>query len=199
MYSQLVFKRKLLFQFNKNGMQEIKMAEATSTTPEKTSVERPKVTRNRILIILSILVVTLIISNFYVYTTFKGQVDTLTTEKTGLQLQVNDLTDIVNLNKSTIIVNNQTVGQAAGTYTSWTFSAKYAGYLKVNVHTSTTTNTYVKVLYNSYSVVFDQTIMVGAGGTAVFPILPSENIEVIVGNTNLINSANERLTVTFHY
>jgi len=41
--------------------------------------------------------------------------------------------------------------------------------------------------------------LVGAGGTAVFPILPSNDIEVRVGNTNLTNSASEKVTVTYFF
>ena len=171
-----------------------------STPSGEPSIQAPvKSSRTRVLVIMTVLIVVLIISNAYIFITLNDQVNKLTADKTNLQSQVKNLTDIANLNKTTIIVDNQTIGQGAGSYTSWTFSAQYAGYVKVVVHTSTTTNTYVQVIYNSHSVVFDQTIAVGAGGTAVFPVLPAQNIEVRIGNTNLIDTANERITATFYY
>jgi hypothetical protein len=172
---------------------------ATKAPAEEPVVEAPvKPSRTRVSI-LAALVVLLILSNGYTFMTLNDQVNTLTADKTSLQAQMTDLTEIVNLNKITTIVNNQTMGQAAGTYTSWPVSTQYAGYLKVIVHTSTSSNTYVQVTYNAYSVIYDETITVGAGGTAVFPLLPAENIEVRVGNTNPTNSATERITVTYHY
>jgi len=166
----------------------------------KMSIDRSmKSSRTRVVVILSVLIVVLIILNAYIFMTLNEQVNKLTADKTSLQSQVKNLTEIANLNKTTIIVDNQTMGQGAGSYTSWTFSAQYAGYVKVVVHTSTTTNTYVQVIYNSHSVVFDQTITVGAGGTAVFPVLPAQKIEVRIGNTNLIDTANERITASYYY
>jgi len=128
-----------------------------------------------------------------------SQISSLNDQIANLQNQVNDLNDIVNLAKSTVWVNDQTISQPASSYTYWTFSASYAGYVSVVVHTSTTTNTYVRVIYASHGVNYSNQIGVGTGGTAVFPILPSSSIEIRVGNTNLINGATETVTITFYY
>jgi hypothetical protein len=63
---------------------------------------------------------------------------------------IRDLNDTLNLMKYTIWVNNQTVTQTAGNYTSWKFmdGAESAGYFEV-LTTSTTNNTYVEVIYNT--------------------------------------------------
>jgi chaperonin cofactor prefoldin len=128
-----------------------------------------------------------------------SQISSLNSQITNLQSQVNNLTDIVNLAKSTIWVDDQTISQPASSYTYWTVSASYAGYVSVWVQTSTTTNTYVRVIYSSHGVNYDHQIGVGTGGTAVFPLLPCSSIEIRVGNTNLISGATETVTITYHY
>jgi predicted PurR-regulated permease PerM len=125
----------------------------------------------------------------------------------SLNSQVNDLTITLNLGKSTVWLNDKTVGQPASSYTSWTFSASelsYAGYASVNVQTSTTGNTYAEVIYSSHGVNYDNQISVGTGATAVFPVLPASSIEIRVGNTNGVypwasTPATETVTVTYYY
>jgi hypothetical protein len=113
--------------------------------------------------------------------------------------QYTDLNDTVNLAKSIVWVDDQTVSQPANSYTYWTCSASYAGYVSVWVQTSTTTNTRVRVIYSSHGVDYDGEIGVGSSGTAVFPLLPSSNIEIRVGNHNLVSGATETVTITYHY
>lgn len=120
-------------------------------------------------------------------------------EYNALQNQVSDLTNTLNLGKSTVLVNDQTVSQPASSYTVWTFSANYAGYVSVWVQTSTVGGTHVKAIYSSHGVSFNQEIVVSAGDTAVFPILPSSSIQVQVGNGNLLNGATETVTITYYY
>ncbi len=130
-----------------------------------------------------------------------SQISSLNSQVSSLQNQVNNLNDIVNLAQSAVWIDDQTISQPAGSYTYWTpaFSASYAGYVSVWVQTSTTTNTYVRVIYTAYGIHYDQQIGVGTGGTAVFPLLPCSSIDIRVGNTNLINGATETITITYHY
>jgi len=122
-------------------------------------------------------------------------------EYDSLQNQVNDLNSIINLEKSTVWIDDQTISQPASSYTSWepTFSAPYAGYVSVWVQTSTTDKTYVRVIWSSHGIDFNQQVSVGASGTALFPVLPSSSIEIRVGNTNLFNGATETVTITYYY
>jgi hypothetical protein len=159
-----------------------------------------------IVIALGILVVILGVSNVYVYSSLQGQITNLqnqitllNAQTTLLNAQISNLTNIVNLAKSTVWVNNQTITQPSYHYTSWTKSASYAGYVSVNVQSSTTSNTYVEVIWSAYSGGYDNRTTVGASGTAVFPVLPSSTIEIRVGNTNLLNGATETVTVTYYY
>jgi len=132
-------------------------------------------------------------------TYYNSQINSLNSQITSLQNQVNDLTDITNLAKSTVWVNDQTVSQPANSYTHWTCSASYAGYVSVWVQTSSATDTRVRVIYSSHGVDYDDEIGVGSSGTAVFPLLPSSNIEIRVGNHNLVSGATETVTITYYY
>jgi predicted PurR-regulated permease PerM len=129
-----------------------------------------------------------------------GTIASLNSQIDLLNSQMANSNDIVNLAKSTVWVNSQTISQSASSYTYWTpaFSANDAGYVSVNVQSSTTTNTYVEVIWSADGISYSNTITVGTSGTAVFPVLPS-TIEIEVGNTNLINGATETVTITYYY
>jgi hypothetical protein len=121
-------------------------------------------------------------------------------DKNGiLQGQVNDLNSTLNLEKSEVGVNSQTVSQPADNYTFWIPSCSYAGYLSVQVESSTTDKTYTEVLWNSYGINYDNRISVGTNGTGIFPVLPSRIVEVRVGNTNTVGNATETVTITYYY
>jgi hypothetical protein len=62
---------------------------------------------------------------------------------------ITNLTDTINLANFTVLADNQTVTQAAGNYTLWTFIANFSGYVRVMVWSSTTNNTLVRVIYNA--------------------------------------------------
>jgi hypothetical protein len=128
--------------------------------------------------------------------------------------QISNLTSTIDLAKSTVWVNDQTVNQSASSFTLWTYSlnnAGYAGYVSVNVQSSTTNNTYVEVIWSAYGrsaygISYDNRITVGTSGTAVFPILPAQPsvpnypyIQIYVGNTNLFSGATETVTITYYY
>lgn len=138
--------------------------------------------------------------NSYVsaHTHTNDEFNSLNSQNTNLQNQVNDLTSTLNLTKSDVWVTSQTVSQPAGTYNFWTHSATYAGYVRVNVESSTTDKTYIKVLWSSYGVNYDYSLPVGVGGTGVFPVLPS-SVEVRVGNSNVLGGATETVTITYYY
>jgi Flp pilus assembly protein TadG len=127
-----------------------------------------------------------------------SEYDSLNSQNTNLQNQVNDLTSTLNLTKSEVWVTSQTVSQPGGTYNFWTHSANYAGYVRVSVESSTTDRTYIEVLWSSHGVNYDYSLPVGSSGTGVFPVLPS-NVEVRVGNSNLVNGATETVSITYYY
>ena len=124
-------------------------------------------------------------------TYLNSQIQTLTTQKNQFQ-------DIVNLAKSTIWIKSQTVSQRANSYIYWTFPANYAGYVSVTIESSTSPNTYVRIIYSSHGVNYDNQIIVGTSGTAIFPILPA-SIEIRIGNRNFLGGATETVTITYYY
>jgi len=128
----------------------------------------------------------------------RSRVSDLEVENTNLRVLVNKLWSIIDLKESTVWVDRETVSQPAGWYTYWTFNAPYAGYVVVQVHSSTTENTYVRVMWSSHGAYYDHSITVGASGTAVFPVLPG-SIEIRVGNTNLFGGATETVTIIYFY
>ena len=114
--------------------------------------------------------------------------------------QYQSLLNIVNLADSTIWVNDQTVSQGAGAYSTWTVSASYAGYVSVYVQNSTVAGIQVEVIYSSYGVNYNQEITVSAGSSAVFPVLPSSSITIGVGNGLYFGyGATETVTVEYYY
>jgi hypothetical protein len=124
---------------------------------------------------------------------------------------MNNLTNIVNLADSTIWVNNQTISEpAAGSgiaWNDWTFSTNYSGFVLVKV-LSANPNVLAHVTYYSwnyysaYLIGYDTQKNVPQSKVVQilsFPILPSSNVTVGVGNGNLIDGATETVTITYYY
>jgi hypothetical protein len=120
----------------------------------------------------------------------------------SLNSQVNDLRTTLCFGKEMRLVENLTVGQPAGSYSSWNFRADNAGYISVWV-LSDTNNTYVRVVYTCAYVPtlhYDNQVNVGANGTVYFPVLPSSGVEIRVGNTNTLNNATETIAnIQYNY
>ena len=127
------------------------------------------------------------------------ELTTANTQIASLQDQINALNAIGNLSVSTIWVNNQTVSQQAGNYSFWTESAIYAGYVSIQVASSTTGTTYANVTYSSHGVNYNNQINIGTSGIAYFPILPASNITVAVGNSLQTGNATEIVTIRYYY
>jgi hypothetical protein len=128
------------------------------------------------------------------YNTLQNQNKQLQANNTNLQDQLNNLNNTLNLGKSIDWVDDQTVNLGFGSY-NWTFSADYAGYVVVNVLSSSySSNNSVEVVYSSNGVNYDSLVTVGHSGTASFAVLPSGSIKVTVDDSNPINSA----SIIFH-
>lgn len=140
--------------------------------------------------------------NITAYNSLQSAYNNYANDHTYSDEQYITLNSIIFLVDSTVWVNDQTVSQPAVglgvSYSAWTFSASYAGYVLVWVQSSSVAGTHVRVIYSAYGVNFDQEIVVSVGGTAVFPILPS-SILVEVGNANSSGGANETVGITYYY
>jgi DNA-binding transcriptional ArsR family regulator len=176
-------------------------------TLARSNATEKKFIRRSVVLGLGILCVVLVIGLI-------GTVSLYAFQTSSLNSKVSDLTDIANLNKSTVWVNDTTITQTASNYTSWFFIPMYAGYVSVDVLSSTTSNTYVRVIYVFAGVNYDNQITVGVSGTGVFPLVyrytpPPQNtpllpllrppLEIRVGNTNSVGNATETVTITYYY
>jgi predicted PurR-regulated permease PerM len=126
-----------------------------------------------------------------------AEITELNGQISSLQGQIKSIKNITNLQESTVWMN-ETIIQSARALDFWKFTADYAGYVVVDVQFSTTTKTFVSVLYSSYGVSYGERVTVGVRGNVSFPILPG-SVTVEVGNTNSVDGANTTLTVTYHY
>ena len=109
-----------------------------------------------------------------------------------------DYNAIIALGKSGYLVPSTALNQVANTSAAiWNGTVQYAGYVTVELQ-STSNTTYARMVYTSYGVNFDQSITVGVGGTAAFPVLPG-TIEVSVGNAEPVDSVNGTVTASYFY
>jgi hypothetical protein len=128
----------------------------------------------------------------------------LNTQLTSIAEQYNaalaDYNSIITLGKRGYLsgVNSAPFNQEANTSAViWEGTIEYAGYVIVELQ-STSNTTYAKMVYSAYGVNFNQTITVGASGTAAFPVLPGA-IEVSLGNTETVSSVTGSVTATYVY
>jgi hypothetical protein len=90
------------------------------------------------------------------------------------------------------------VSEPAGYYVYWTFYADYPGYVVVTIHTSTTTNNYVEVIWSAYGINYDQRVSLSPGKRR----LPGSarkrrDVEIRVGNANLLSGATQTVSIVY--
>jgi hypothetical protein len=186
--------------------------------PEAPSKRRPIMRRKKrdrgreLLVVLGVLVVALAMLTIWSYTTLSAENADLHSQLTALNTthqayvdthnhndtEVDELLQIINLEKSDVLQENLTFIQNPGDTITFQYAKQYAGYLEVNVN-STSITTFVTVQYDAFEFSFDETQVMGRGGLAVFPILPSDEIDVIVGNENFLQEATITIQITYHY
>jgi hypothetical protein len=131
------------------------------------------------------------------------QIYQLYSNVTKLRDQVNDLNDTLKLEKIDPWTNGWTdMNQTAGSYSSWNFSVPYAGAIWVAVLPPAKNSTYIRVIWYSSLLDFKydyQTYGQEENGRqhAAFPVLPTSNVEIRVGNT--VPAGEVRVTVLLEY
>jgi|OSPMetMinimDraft_2_1075162.scaffolds.fasta_scaffold07429_2 uncharacterized protein YneF (UPF0154 family) len=126
---------------------------------------------------------------------------TMTTTATSTITQVITVTQ-----PATLMLYNETlvgytsISQPAGSYTQYTFSLSYPGYVEVIVYSSTTTETYVEIYgYSEQGISYSTgQVDIGSSGTVSFPVLPG-SVTIYIGNNNLINGATEQIEIVYYY
>jgi cytoskeletal protein RodZ len=129
--------------------------------------------------------------------TAKSNSTTLAEKVANLTSTINDYESIIAMNNSDIALDNQTYTQDANaTTTLYDGTITYAGYAVIEVE-ATSNTTYIQAIYTCGDLDYNQTIIVGTSGTAIFPILPGD-LTLVIGNVGL-ESNNATVTFTYYY
>lgn len=111
----------------------------------------------------------------------------------------NNLLNLLMLNASGLLLQNQAVQlQANDNASVWNDYVDYAGYVVVQVQSSSNT-TFANLVYSTaYGVNYNEVVVVGTSGVAAFPVLPG-NIDVRIGNTETTNAVTATATAVYYY
>jgi len=169
--------------------------------------ENKKVRKSVVVALGVVCIILVALTAYFTYSNInlQNQIDSLNSNLTNLQKEVNNLTDVINLQESTLWVNEDKVditpipvGEAKTlTYVE---NASFAGYVSVQV--SSQYNVVVEVSYLSHGVSYDDALIVSKSGTATFPVLPSSNISFYIYVTfeaGIVISGPLYATVTITY
>lgn len=142
----------------------------------------------------------------------QSQVNSLNSEKGALQNQnsdltgqINNLTEIIKLDKSEFWIDDHFENVAAGSYVSLNRTVYYAGYIKFEkiggVTTTETGEIYVQMIWSRKDLVlYNEKMVVGENTFFRFPVLPTSNLEVRVGYDDPSNgTANIIATIVYIY
>jgi len=112
--------------------------------------------------------------------------------------QIGYYLSVIYLNESGYLFAPQSFTQDANTSdVVYDGDIRYAGYVSIAIESSSNT-TYTQVAYFSYGVNYNNTVTVGTGATAVFPVLPG-TIVVSVGNTEPVDNVTGTITAIYRY
>jgi len=144
--------------------------------------------------------------------TLQSQIDSLNSDKVALQNQIADLTaqitnltEIIKLGKSEVLIDDYFENVAAGSFISLNRTVDYAGYIKFEqisgVSSTETGEIYVQVVWSRGDLVFyNERMVVGEDIFFRFPVLPTSNLEVRIGYDDPSNgTANIMATVVYVY
>ena len=144
--------------------------------------------------------------------TLQSQIDSLQSDKgilhnqiDDLTGQINNLTEIIDMGKSEVWIDDYFKNVAAGSYISLNRTVDYAGYIKFEqisgVTTTGTGEIYVQVVWSRGDLVFyNEKMVVGEETFFRFPVLPTSNLEVRIGYDDPSNgTANIMATAVYVY
>lgn len=152
------------------------------------------------ILLVIFLVTTVAVSAYYIPSNINLQ-----NQVNSNQAEVSSLSSIVTLQNSTVVAGNEAVSQATGAYSDFTLSTNDAGYVSVYVNSASVSSVSIVVSYTSSAsspaLNYKQAETVGVGGTAIFPLLPSTNIVIGIGNTQASPGpeVTEHVTITYYY
>jgi hypothetical protein len=139
-------------------------------------------------------------------------ISSLQYENSNLQFQANELNSTANLSKIDLWQWGVNVSQPPASYSSWNFSAGYAGYLTVQVNPSqnSTNDIYVRVAwsYKKSVVSYDNTSYTTSvldydnttnGGFVKCSILPCPNVTITLGNSDTLKGLTATMYIIYTY
>ncbi len=119
-------------------------------------------------------------------------------EYDSLQSAYNQLQQVVNLQKSQIIADEEMILQEHGERTLvMSFIGDYAGYFTISIE-STTSNAYVDVEFYFHGKSFKFSETLGTSGSTIVCVLPA-TVSIYVGNSNWFDPATHSISVTYWY
>lgn len=144
--------------------------------------------------------------------TLQSQINSLNSDKATLQNQIDDLTaqitsltEIIELGKSEVLIDDYYENVAAGSYISLNRTVDYAGYIKFDqisgVPSTETGEIYVQVVWSRSDLVFyNEKMLVGEETFFRFPVLPTSNLEIRIGYDDPSNgTANIKAIAVYVY
>ena len=144
--------------------------------------------------------------------TLQSQINSLQSDKVTLHNQIDDLTEqinnlteIIDMHKSEVWIDEYFKNIAAGSYISLNRTVDYAGYIKFEqisgVTTTGTGEIYVQVVWSRGDLVFyNEKMVVGEETFFRFPVLPTSHLEVRLGYDDPSNgTANIMATAVYVY
>jgi len=144
--------------------------------------------------------------------TLQSQINSLNSDKATLQNQIAgiteqnaNLTEIIKLGKSEVLIDDYFENVAPGSFISLNRTVDYAGYIKFEpisgVSSTETGEIYVQVVWSRSDLVFyNEKMLVGEDMFFRFPVLPTSNLEIRIGYDDPSNgTANIMATVVYVY
>lgn len=148
-------------------------------------------------------------------TSLQGKISSLNSTLFANIFQLSKAGEIIGLEAKTSWMEQQTITIPAGTHLSFNFSAGYAGYVTVNISSSTAPNTFVTVIWAAQGINYNQTVYVNPPTATSFPVLPSVQsglfpcrnaycttntiVQVQVGNANTVGNNLVTISVLYVY
>lgn len=132
----------------------------------------------------------------------RNRINSLESEKSmaesnlySLQSKVRELTDIVELKKTSYKYSGETINLPAGYSMTYTLYPDYAGYYVIDYTTTGAITIEATVRYQGYEYTISYR---GVGGRIIIPVLPGE-VEISFINTNFFGGITVTFDLIYHY
>ena len=121
------------------------------------------------------------------------------TQINTLEAQVSNLQAVAGLQVNSTLWSGVpvTVGPSSCNDTTWTGRTPYAGFVTIDVLSSTLPSASVSTSWSYHGINYNTEVSVGSAGSVSFPVLPASSVVTGVCNTDVIGTAVMKVTVTY--